>query len=94
MAAQRASGLALKREEEIDRWRGNMMELRERLLKVDGQSKLLIRSLVSGPFGAHNALRVFQRQQRANPGVSILNLIKTLCRDEVTSETATQPITM
>lgn len=94
MAAQSASGLALKREEEIDRWRGNAMELRERLRKLDGQSKLLIRALVSGPFGAHKALTVFHRQQRANPGVSILNLTKTLCRDEVTSETKTQPITM
>lgn len=70
------------------------MALRERLLKLDGQSKLLVRSLVSGPFGAHKALTVFHRQQRANPGVSILNLIKTLCRDEVTSETKTEPITM
>ncbi|TWW56594.1 Fanconi anemia group E protein [Takifugu flavidus] len=70
------------------------MELRERLRKLDGQSKLLLRALVSGPFGAHKALTVFHRQQRANPGVSILNLIKTLCRDEVTSETKTQQITI
>lgn len=71
------------------------MELSEYLIKFDGQSKLLIRSLISGPFGAHKALTVFHRQQRANPGVSILNLINTLCRDEVTSpENKTQPLTM
>ncbi|XP_061908889.1 Fanconi anemia group E protein [Entelurus aequoreus] len=54
------------------------------LSRFDGQSKLLVRSLLSGVSGAHRALDVFRRQQRANPELSSwTNLVDTLCRDEV-----------
>lgn len=100
MVASSTSDIDLIHEEEINSWRDaeqsvNIMEIGKYLTKFDGQSKLLIRSLVCGPFGAHKALTAFQRQQRANPGLSLLNLIKTLCRDEVTTpESKTQPLTM
>lgn len=65
------------------------------LKKFDGQSKLLVRSLLSGASGAHKALSVFRRQRRAESGASLLNLIQTLCQDEITSpETETSPLTV
>lgn len=87
-------------EEEINSWRdakqnNDIMEMSRYLTKFDGPSKLLVRTLVCGPFGAHKALAVFRRQQRANPGLSLLNLVNSLCQDEVTSpETKTRPLTM
>ncbi|XP_070825016.1 Fanconi anemia group E protein [Chaetodon trifascialis] len=54
------------------------------LSRFDGQSKLLVRSLLCGASGAQKALGVFHRQQRANPGKSLSNFIDTLCQDEVT----------
>nr|XP_012776628.1 Fanconi anemia group E protein isoform X1 [Maylandia zebra] len=50
----------------------------------DGQSRLLLRSLMSGTSGASRALGVFHRQQRANPESSLCGFIETLCRDEIT----------
>lgn len=92
-------GKNFTRKEEINSWRDAKrdinMEISKYLTKFDGQSKLLIRSLVCRPFDAHKALTVFQRQQRANPGLSLLNLLKILCREEVTSpQTKSQPLTM
>uniref|UniRef100_A0A8D0ADF9 FA complementation group E n=1 Tax=Sander lucioperca TaxID=283035 RepID=A0A8D0ADF9_SANLU len=64
------------------------------LSRFDGQSKLLVRSLC-GTSGAHRALGVFHRQQRANPEVSLSNLVETLCQDEITCpDTKTQPLTV
>lgn len=51
------------------------------LSEFDGQSRLLLRSLMSG---ASRALGVFHRQQRANPESSLCGFIETLCRDEIT----------
>ncbi|KAF3860378.1 hypothetical protein F7725_000633 [Dissostichus mawsoni] len=51
--------------------------------RFDGQSKLLVRALLCGSSGAHRALEVFHRQQRANPDMSLSNFIETLCQDEV-----------
>uniref|UniRef100_A0A3B5A604 FA complementation group E n=1 Tax=Stegastes partitus TaxID=144197 RepID=A0A3B5A604_9TELE len=53
------------------------------LCRFDGQSRLLVRSLLSGGSGAHTALAVFRKQQRANPDTSLGNLLETLCRHEV-----------
>ncbi|XP_073325878.1 Fanconi anemia group E protein [Pagrus major] len=65
------------------------------LSRFDGQSKLLVRSLLCGVSGAHRALGVFHRQQRANPGVSLSNFIDSLCRDEITCpDTEAQPVTV
>ncbi|XP_003448271.3 Fanconi anemia group E protein [Oreochromis niloticus] len=50
----------------------------------DGQSRLLLRSLMSGTSGTSRALGVFHRQQRANPESSLCDFIETLCRDEIT----------
>lgn len=52
--------------------------------RFDGQSLLLVQSLLCGPSGAHKALGVFHRQQRANPDMSLTNFIETLCQDEIT----------
>ncbi|XP_067448192.1 Fanconi anemia group E protein [Thunnus thynnus] len=63
--------------------------------RFDGQSRLLVRSLLSGASGVHRALGVFHRQQRANPGVSLSNLMETLCRDEITCpQTDAQPLSV
>lgn len=91
-------GKEFTRKEEINSWRDAKqdinMEISKYLTKFDGQSKLLIRSLVCGPFDAQKALKVFQRQHRYNPGL-LLNLLKILCREEVASpQTKTQPLTM
>ncbi|XP_070696138.1 Fanconi anemia group E protein [Pempheris klunzingeri] len=61
--------------------------------RFDGQAKLLVRSLLSGPSGARRALGVFHRQQRANPEVSLSNFIETLCRGEITCpDTGAKPL--
>lgn len=59
----------------------------------DGQSKLLVKSLLSGTSGAHIALGVFRRQQRSGSGASLSNFINTLCQDEITISEA-QPVTV
>ena len=65
------------------------------LSQFDGQSKLLVRSLLCGVSGARRALGVFHRQQRANPGVSLSSFIDSLCRDEITCpDTKAQPVTV
>ncbi|XP_007556774.1 Fanconi anemia group E protein [Poecilia formosa] len=53
--------------------------------RFDGQSRLLLTTLMSGVSGAKAALTVFQRQQRANSESTLTNFILTLCRDEITS---------
>ncbi|XP_070767048.1 Fanconi anemia group E protein [Enoplosus armatus] len=64
------------------------------LSRFDGQSKLLVRALLSGASGARRALAVFHRQQRANPEMSLSNLIETLCQDEITCpDCEAQPLT-
>ncbi|KAM9350954.1 Fanconi anemia group E protein [Symphorus nematophorus] len=71
------------------------MEAGPSLSRFDGQSKLLLRSLLCGSSGAHRALSVFRRQQRANPEISLCNFIEALCQDEVTChETEVQPLTV
>ncbi|XP_069544999.1 Fanconi anemia group E protein [Brachyistius frenatus] len=66
------------------------------LSRFDGRSRLLVRSLMSGgASGAHRALAVFHRQQRANPEVSLRSLIDTLCEDEITRpEAEAEPLTV
>ncbi|XP_041860795.1 Fanconi anemia group E protein [Melanotaenia boesemani] len=54
-----------------------------RLSRFDAQSRLLLRALMSGASGAHRALTVLHRQQRANPDFSLRNLIQALCQDEI-----------
>ncbi|XP_023180684.1 Fanconi anemia group E protein isoform X1 [Xiphophorus maculatus] len=53
--------------------------------RFDGQSRLLLTTLMSGVSGAKAALTVFQRQQRANSESTLTNFILTLCRDEIAS---------
>ncbi|XP_061549166.1 Fanconi anemia group E protein-like isoform X2 [Phycodurus eques] len=60
------------------------MNARQFLSRFDGQWKLLARSLISGVSGAHRALQVFRRQQRAHPERSLADFFETLCRDEIT----------
>uniref|UniRef100_A0A3Q0QYH0 FA complementation group E n=1 Tax=Amphilophus citrinellus TaxID=61819 RepID=A0A3Q0QYH0_AMPCI len=63
--------------------------------RFDGQSRLLLRSLLSGTSGTSRALVVFRKQQRANPESSLLGFIETLCGDEITrSEADTELLTM
>ncbi|XP_023123590.2 Fanconi anemia group E protein [Amphiprion ocellaris] len=65
------------------------------LSRFDGQSRLLVRSLLSGVSGAHRALAVLHRQQRAKSDTSLGNLLETLCRDEVSRpEDETEPLTV
>ncbi|XP_061656172.1 Fanconi anemia group E protein isoform X3 [Phyllopteryx taeniolatus] len=71
------------------------MNARQFLSRFDGQWKLLARSLVSGVSGAHRALQVFRRQQRAHPERSLADFFETLCRDEITSPRMDgQPLTV
>ncbi|TMS15898.1 Fanconi anemia group E protein [Larimichthys crocea] len=71
------------------------MDARRSLCRFDGRSKLLVRSLLSGASGAHRALSVFRKQQRANPETSLSNFIETLCQDEITCpDTEAQPLTV
>ncbi|PWA30964.1 hypothetical protein CCH79_00010726 [Gambusia affinis] len=53
--------------------------------RFDGQSRLLLTTLMSGVSGAKAALTVFQKQQRANSDSTLTNFILTLCRDEIAS---------
>ncbi|XP_053281185.1 Fanconi anemia group E protein [Pleuronectes platessa] len=65
------------------------------LSRFDSQSKLLLRSLMSGASGVHRAVDVFHRQQRSNPEMSVCHFIETLCEDEVTcSQTGEQPLSV
>ncbi|XP_020503953.2 Fanconi anemia group E protein [Labrus bergylta] len=50
--------------------------------RFDGQSKLLVRALLSGATGAERALDVFHRQQRAS-NMSISAFIDALCQEEI-----------
>lgn len=63
------------------------------LRRFDGQSRLLVKSLLSGTSGANIALGVFRRQQRSGSGASLSNFINTLCQDEITLPEA-QPVTV
>ncbi|XP_047223247.1 Fanconi anemia group E protein [Girardinichthys multiradiatus] len=56
--------------------------------RFDGQSRVLLRALMSGASGANTALTVFRRQQRANPETSLAHFIQTLCSEEVASPEA------
>ncbi|XP_029974904.1 Fanconi anemia group E protein [Salarias fasciatus] len=67
------------------------------LERFDGQSRLLVRSLMSGPSGAlcevppgvHRALAVLRRQQQADPDCSSpADMLETLCREEIAGEEA------
>ncbi|TNN82871.1 Fanconi anemia group E protein [Liparis tanakae] len=66
------------------------------LSRFDGPAKLLVRSLLCGPAGAHRALDVFQRQQRVHPDMSLSLFMETLCHDEVTGSppSEAQPLTV
>lgn len=55
------------------------------LRRFDGQSKLLIRCLLSGAGGARLAADVFHKRQRTNADDSLSTLLSTLCQEEVTS---------
>lgn len=61
------------------------------LRRFDGQSRLLVRCLLSGTGGARLALKVFHRQQRTNTDVLLSKLLETLCQEEVTSAN-TEPL--
>lgn len=64
------------------------------LKRFDGQSKLLVRCLLSGAGGARLALKVFRKQQRINPEVSLSKFVETLCQDEITcANTEELPLT-
>ncbi|XP_017286373.2 Fanconi anemia group E protein [Kryptolebias marmoratus] len=54
------------------------------LNRFDGQSRLLVRALMSGTSGTQKALTVFRKQRRANPEKSLVDLLETLCQDEIT----------
>lgn len=54
------------------------------LRRLDGQSKLLIRCLLSGTGGARLAQKVFHRQQRTSTDALLSKLLETLCQEEVT----------
>ncbi|XP_033484232.2 Fanconi anemia group E protein [Epinephelus lanceolatus] len=65
------------------------------LNRFDGQSKLLVRSLLCGASGAQRAVGVFHRQHRANPEMSLSNFIEILCQDQVICPlTEAQPLTV
>ncbi|XP_015823254.3 Fanconi anemia group E protein isoform X1 [Nothobranchius furzeri] len=65
------------------------------LARFDGQSRFLVRALMSGVSGAQTALTVFHKQQRANPEKSLDHFIETLCQDEITSvENENEPLTV
>lgn len=70
--------------------------MRSFLCKFDGQSRLLVHSLMSGACGVQRALDVFRKQQRASSDSMFLSdFIKTLCQDEVaTPQTDDQPLTV
>ncbi|RVE70459.1 hypothetical protein OJAV_G00064890 [Oryzias javanicus] len=58
----------------------------------DGQSKLLLRALMSGTSGSCRALSAFQRLRRANPSMSLGNFVETLCQDRMNClEDGTEP---
>ncbi|XP_061590963.1 Fanconi anemia group E protein [Cololabis saira] len=53
------------------------------LSQFDGPARLLLQALLAGPAGLRRALAVWGRQQRAQPGLSLGNILHTLCRDEI-----------
>ncbi|XP_074537851.1 Fanconi anemia group E protein [Halichoeres trimaculatus] len=52
------------------------------LSRLDGQSKLLVRALLSGASGPFRALDLFYRLQRTSE-VSLCSFIQTLCQEEI-----------
>ncbi|XP_041655559.1 Fanconi anemia group E protein [Cheilinus undulatus] len=64
------------------------------LSRFDGQSKLLVRALLSGVSGPFRALGVFVKQHRAGD-MSLSNFIENLCRVEIyLGDTKVQPLTV
>lgn len=62
------------------------------LKRFDGQSKLLIRCLLSGAGGARLAVKVFHKQQRADADVLLSKFLETLCQEEVTCASTGLPL--
>ncbi|XP_010891651.3 Fanconi anemia group E protein [Esox lucius] len=59
------------------------MDTNTLLLKFDGRSRLLVRSLLSGATGARRARCVFLRQRRSEPDSCLHKCLQTLCQHEI-----------
>ncbi|XP_024232119.1 Fanconi anemia group E protein [Oncorhynchus tshawytscha] len=59
------------------------MDTNTLLLRFDGRSRLLLRSLLSGATGARRGLWVFQRQRRSDPDRCLHTCLETLCQQEI-----------
>ncbi|KAM3872306.1 Fanconi anemia group E protein [Diretmus argenteus] len=66
------------------------MDIDMLLGRFDGQTRLLLVSLLSGASGVVRALNVFRKQRRSDPQQqprSLNTLLKTLCQEEICPET-------
>uniref|UniRef100_A0A4W5PI27 FA complementation group E n=1 Tax=Hucho hucho TaxID=62062 RepID=A0A4W5PI27_9TELE len=63
------------------------------LLRFDGRSRLLLRSLLSGATGARRGVWVFQRQRRSDPDRCLHTCLETLCQQEICPNSDAQTLT-
>ncbi|XP_031650539.1 Fanconi anemia group E protein isoform X2 [Oncorhynchus kisutch] len=69
------------------------MDTNTLLLRFDGRSRLLLRSLLSGATGARRGLWVFQRQRRSDPDRCLHTCLETLCQQEICLNSDAQTLT-
>ncbi|CAB1330193.1 unnamed protein product [Coregonus sp. 'balchen'] len=69
------------------------MDTNTLLLRFDGRSRLLLRSLLLGATGARRGLWVFQRQRRSDPDFYLHNCLETLCQQEICPNSDAQTLT-
>ncbi|KAK6308481.1 hypothetical protein J4Q44_G00217520 [Coregonus suidteri] len=69
------------------------MDTNTLLLRFDGRSRLLLRSLLLGATGARRGLWVFQRQRRSDPDFCLHNCLETLCQQEICPNSDAQTLT-
>ncbi|XP_023649376.1 Fanconi anemia group E protein isoform X2 [Paramormyrops kingsleyae] len=58
------------------------MDVERLLWRFDGRTRLLFQSLLSGVRGISRAVRLFHRQRRSDPDISLRACLDTLCMEE------------
>ncbi|KAA0714066.1 60S ribosomal protein L10a [Triplophysa tibetana] len=58
------------------------MDVKSRLHRFDGRSRLLVHALVSGAAGPNKAQTIFDKQRRSDPDYTLNSFLETLCQQQ------------
>ncbi|XP_057212921.1 Fanconi anemia group E protein [Triplophysa rosa] len=58
------------------------MDVKSRLHRFDGRSRLLVHALLSGAAGPNKAQTIFNKQRRSDPDFNLTSFLETLCQQE------------